>query len=380
MKHPCRQSLLWICTGVLMLLYSCQQHTIQPHMKSEFDTKIDTLVLETLGACRGKAAALAPAAVVPYNALKGKKYTRLDELISQRLSNRLAADREVIELSRENWFELKESKPLSFKGHSNAHADLMANLIIFFVHVEPEPLFDQIKIAITARDSNTRPVPGIRAQALPDHFKDSPATLLLKTPPGSNPAPQGLKQNPYNAMEHMAYSLASELSYAMDRGVKTGAYKAADDEIQVMLCPGNFQNNTRFNRALAKALQQALASMDDMTCAVSREDLTPVFNQMNFYQNNSQIFEMDNEKFKPGSVLLMTDIQTQDNVNHVALRAIWRVTPLKDKAGGFIPDNTAGTYVSGFTSRAWFRGHLPQVFESPAPGEQIKKSTEKGFD
>ncbi len=47
--------------------------------------------------------------------LDNKNYTRLDEVVIHRLLSRLSADREIVSLSRENWFELREGKPLSLK-------------------------------------------------------------------------------------------------------------------------------------------------------------------------------------------------------------------------------------------------------------------------
>ena len=144
-----------------------------------------------------------------------------------------------------------------------------------------------------------------------------------------------------------------------------------------------------FKNALIQELQQALVSMDDMTCAVSQEDFGPVFNQVDFYKRNNDLFEMDNEKFKPGSVLLMAETKSGKftGMKHVALRAVWRVTPLKDKDGAFVPQNKSGTYVSGFTSRAWFRGEIPIVLKKKVYKSQDvenkkekEKASDKGFD
>jgi hypothetical protein len=205
----------------------------------------------------------------------------------------------------------------------------MENVVVFIIDIEPEPVFDQIKVSITAKDSKLRPIPGIQGQTMLEYFKDSPGTILLNTAVHSNPLPEGLKENPYSSMEQMSYSLASELSYALERGGKTGQYKASDDEIQVVLCAKNFSGSSPgFTQALIQELQQALVSMDGMTCAVSRDDFTPIFSQMDFYKRNDHIFEVDNEKLKPGSVILT---KNSGNKNQVALRAVWRVTPLQDK-------------------------------------------------
>lgn len=383
MRNMTRKFLFLILSAIILLGFGCRKSTVQPQLKTEFDRNIDELVGRTVESCRAKMAEIAPAAVVSHNALSGKSYTRLDELISQRLTGKLSSDREVIELSRENWFEFKESRPLSFKGHSSAHYDLMENIVVFVIDVEPQPVFDRIRVSITAKDSKLRPIPGVKGQAMLEYFKESPAAILFNTAANSNPLPAGLEENPYTSMEQLSYSLASELSYAVERGVKAGVYKASDEEIQVVLCSRNFSGgNPMFKHALIKELQQALVSMDGVTSAVSRDDFAPVFSQIDFYKRNHPIFESDNEKLKPGSVLLMAETKNTGNKNQVALRAVWRVTPLKDKDGVFIPDNSSGTYVSGFTSRAWFKGAVPEVstpqyFE---PEKEDKKSSDKGFD
>lgn len=383
MRKSIKKLILLTLSLLLLFGFGCQKNTVRPQLKTKFDRNLDELVGQTVENCRAKLAEIAPAAVVSGNAFNNKPYTRLDELISQRLTDKLSSDREIIELSRENWFEFKESRPLSFKGHSSAHYDLMENIVVFVIDVEPEPVFDQIKVSITAKDSKSRPIPGVKGQTMLEYFKDSPGTILLNTVANSNPLPDGLKENPYNSMEQMSYSLASELSYAIERGVKAGVYKASDEEIQVVLCSKNFSGgNPMFKQALIRELQQSLVSMDGMTCAVSRDDFAPIFNQMDFYKRNDHIFESDNEKLKPGSVLLMAETKNNGNKNQVALRAVWRVTPLKDKNGAFIPDNSSGTYVSGFTSRAWFEGTIPNVLNPQyyEPEKEGKKSSDKGFD
>jgi hypothetical protein len=385
-----------ILTSVLFMAVfftGCSQHVVKPQLKSQFDQKIENLVSETIKGCKAQVIQIAPAAIVSKAVLDGKPYSRLDEIIIQRLETRLSSEREIVNLSRENWFELREAKPLSLKGHSYAHSDFLEDSVVFIVDVEPDGVFEQIKVAITANNSDSRKIPGIKAKTLLEYKKESPGTMLLKEPAKSNPLPAGLKENPYASMEQLCYSLASELSSSLKRGVKSGKYKAFDDEIQVVLCSSSFKStDPMFKSALIQELQQALVSMDGMTSAVSREDFKPVFSQIDFYKQNDGFFEKDNEKFKPGSVLLMAETKSHrySDLKHVALRAVWRVTPLKDKNGEFIPQNSAGTYVSGFTSRAWFNGDIPTVlknksykskdYQSMDMKKKKNQSSDKGFD
>jgi len=381
-----------ICVAVVlflaMMVSGCTQHVINPQVKSNFDNKIDVLVQETAASCRGKVSNKAPVAIVSKSVLDGKAYTRLDELIIQRLGKKLSSDREIVDLSRENWFEFRESKPLSLKGHSYAHSNLLQGSIVFIVEVEPDTVFEHIKVSISAKGADSRKIPGINTETILQYGEGSPGTLLLSESANSNPLPSGLKENPYESMEQMSYSLASELSASLKRGLSTGKYKASNDEIQVVLCSSSFKStDPMFKTALIQELQQALVSMDGMTCAVSQEDFGAVFNQIDFYKKNSPVFEVENEKFKQGTVLLMAETKSQQysGLKHVALRAVWHVTPLKDKDGVFIPMNTSGTYISGFTSRAWFGGEIPMVLEknTAAPQSmenQVNKTSGGGFD
>lgn len=368
------------------------QRKVRPSYKSEFDNKIEEMIYDVVRTSQARVSGIAPAAIVSTAALDtDKRYTRLDEVIAGRLESKLSAHREIVQLSRENFFELREGKPLSLKGHSYAHSDLLEGSLIYIVDVDPDEVLEQIKVSITAKGANGRNIPGLTGETLLKYFEKSPGTLLLAEPAKSNPVPDGLKENPYGSLEQLCYSLASELQASLRRGVKTGQVKAADDEIQVVLCSSSFvSTNPRFKDALIQELQHALASMEGMTCSVSIEDFGPVFRQIDFYKRHSGYFELDNERFKPGSVLLMAETKSQayTRLKHVALKALWRVTPLKDNQGRFVVQNSAGTYVSGFTSRAWFNGDIPTVLKKgsyrPYPNSQPQEppfnSDDKGFD
>jgi hypothetical protein len=382
--------------ALLILFAGCQKSVVPVSDKNRFDSKVNALVAQTVDSCRNMPADIAPAAVISKNAMVGNPYSRLDEVIVQRLYQQLSRDRQMVALSRENWFEFSESRPLSMKGHDLGVRDLVDNLVVFIVAVEPDEVFERITVTVTAKDAGARTLPGVGATTVFDYFKDSPAVLLAKTPAQSSAVPVGLRQNPYDSLEKLCYSMASELSAALQQGVKAGQHPAPDSEFTVVLCSRNFKTpDPAFKNALIQALQQALVSMDGMTSAVSVEDFGGVFSQMDFYNQNPGRFETDFEKFKPGSVLLMA--QTRDypaeKTRQVALRAVWRVTPLVDDTGTMIMDNTAGSYVSGFTSKAWFKGPLPRVLPlektppdptvkpaQPSPSPSIDTSPDKGFD
>ena len=379
-----KATLLVVLAAALAVTGCNHSRVVKPQQKSEFDQAIDRLVMDTVAAGRARVPGLAPAAVISKAVLDNKYDSRLDEIVRQRLASRLSSDREIVSLSRENWFELREGKPLSLKGHSYAHSDLIEDSLVYIVDVEPDDVLEQIQVSVYAKDSDARNIPGVKAQIRLSYGVQSPGTLLLNEPAKSNPMPPGLRENPYASLEQLSYSLASELQASLKRGIPSGRYQASQDEIQVVLCSGSFiSTNPMFKTALIQELQQALAAMDGMTSSVSQEDFSPIFQQIDFYKRQQDLFEQDNEPFKPGSILLMAETKSlpYSGLKQVALRAVWRVTPLKDGQGRFIPQNTAGTYVSGFTSRAWFDGDIPTAIKNahrPIPGSG--QTAKKKFD
>ncbi len=68
------------------------------------------------------------------------------------------------------------------------------------------------------------------------------------------------------------------------------------------------------SKRIEQTLQQAIVSYDGFTCAVSRKDLAPVFKQINFQNRHQQIFDMDNEMFAPGSVLLLVELSKSSDL------------------------------------------------------------------
>lgn len=388
MKRIPRKFLLFSLILMMLVPVGCRQHTMDPSLKSKFERNVDQLVLDTAYSLRQKGYDIAPAAVVSGNALRNQTYTRLDEMIITRLRDRLAENREVISLSRENWFELKEKRPVSFKGHDRNREPLLENLVILVVNIKPEPNFDRIRVQVTAKNAKSLPLPGVGGKVMLEHFDDSPGTVLLKTQVDTKPYPEGLKSNPYISLEQMAYSMASELSYAVDRGIKTGRHKAAKDEIRVVVCTQKAKGpGARFQKAFTRELSQSLAAMDGMTSSVSRKDFSPIFRQMDFYQKNDHVFDIGKEKLAPGTVLLLVETKHQGSLEQVALRAVWRITPLMNARNQLIVSNSAGSYVSGFTSRAWYNGRVPVVQDIPDVRPKKphsifhkKRMEDRGFD
>ncbi len=375
--------------GLVFIFLGCRESAGPVTDTSVLDQQVSDLVLETLDACRSKLPDIAPAAVVSHSLMEGQPYSRLEELIANRLSEKIAEDREVVALSRENWFEFRESRPLSLRGHHPDMAPLVDNLVVFLVSVEHEPLLDRITARIRVADSGARMMPGIEGKHVFSNHPDAAARVLLDHPARHAQAPEGLKENPFHSLEELSYSMVTELRRSLEKGLIAAGAQSGEEEIQVVLSAGNATRGPAgedpgFNRTLIQELQQALVSVGGMTSAVSRTDFRTMFDQVDFYNQNPGLFEADEEPFKPGSVILMAETRSDpgSSARKVSLRAMWRVSPMKDADGSVITGNAAGTYVADFASRAWFKGPAPSaaamVFSGPVPLHRI--SGDKGFD
>ncbi|MCG8617591.1 MAG: hypothetical protein MI802_15340 [Desulfobacterales bacterium] len=389
MKIRIRRISLWMFTALslaaLCLNLGCRDGATPVTDTTELDEMVTVLVLDTLDACRGRLPDIAPAAVVPVSLMEGKPYSRLEEIIVDRLSQKIAQDREVVELSRENWFELRESQPLSMKGHHPDNARLVNTLTVFMVSVVAEPLMNRISASIRVADSSGRLLPGIQERLTFTHHPGAAARVLMNHPALDITAPEGLRENPFHTLEGLSYSMVAELGYALERGLRAADAEAGRKDIQVVLTPGKTAHADQgFTRALMGELQQAVVSAAGLEASVSRGDAGVLFDQDAFYSRNAGLFETDQELFRPGTVILMADIRRDPGTpaRKVSLRALWRVTPLKDAFGEVVTGNAAGTYISEFTSRAWFAGPVAEgpglAFSQPRGAGSVP--ADKGFD
>lgn len=345
----------------LVVLVGCSQHSAKPGTADTFDRELDRLVSDIIESCGNSLADLSPFSVVSANAVNGRPYTGLDDIICSKLSQKLAGSRETVTLSRENWFELKTFQTISFKGHPVSRERLIRDVVVFIVSVEPEPVFNRVRVSVFARNRQMNTIPGIKAAVNLAYFDESPAFVLYHQKSESKPYPRGLEQHPYHSIEEMVYSMASELSHAARSSLRSSGVTAKNEELRIVLCTRDIAGHDGgFRQAVTRELQQAMVAIGGITTAVSRKDMGPVFAQMNFYKQNVSVFEQEFEKFTPGTVILLVETQQSGNRYQAALRAVWRVSPLEDTNGNFIVENRSGVYLSGFTSRAWFKGAVPR--------------------
>ena len=354
--------------SVLVIIFSsgCVGTTTQkePTPEEIFDTSVRKLVSDLISQQTHTPAEMAPAAVMSGSLKTGSSYTRLEEYITEQLTLELRKSRNIHTLSRQNWFEYREGRPLSFSGLPAKQRELLESLIVYEVGVSKDEVLKKLKVHIVASDINGRSVPGLVANTDLNFEPGLPAQQLYAAMPDKNPFPEGLEERPYVSMDRLSFSLATELADAYKSGLIAGDKKAADTEVQVLLFARAARNvHSGLSRAIQDSLQQEIVKNSGFTCSVSEEDFGPAFRKIDFYKRNKEIFELEESKFKAGTVLLIADVskhQDGDKIG-VALRALWRITPLESDTGELIPTNVSGTYLSGFTAKAYLLSNAVKI-------------------
>jgi hypothetical protein len=324
------------------------------------DQRIDTLVNDLLNDNHLTTMATAPAAVVPGSALTGEYFSRLEELVCKRLETRLRETHDIFRLSRQNWFELMDGKPLSFQNLPPDRRQVLATAVIYKVEITADTVLDRISCTICASGADGRSLPGIVASGPLGFGKESLARRLYYAAATRNPYPEGLEERPYKSLDRLAYNLTSELAEAYRNGLKIDGQTVADHEIKVLLSTTSASLPTGLTEEVQATLQQALIGQRGFTCVLSRRDFAEAMRQIDFYNWHAQAFKkLDLAKFEPGTILLLADVTRprRNDLYSVALRAIWRTDPLEDQQGRLIAGNGSGTYVSGFTAKAYFSDH-----------------------
>ncbi len=323
------------------------------------DQRVNLILDDLLGDQKFSAGEMAPAAVVPGSALQGETFSRLEEMLCERLETRLRESHDIFKLSRQNWFELRAGRALTFQDQPPAERQRLRSAIIYQVEITADTVLDRINGTITAQGADGHHLTGVVASGPLGFGQDSLARRLYYAPANRNPYPEGLEERPFASLDRLAYSLTSELREAYFNGLKVGGQKVADREVKVLLYTTSQHHPTGLTQEIQSALQQALIGQSGFTCVVSRQDLAPALRQIDFYNWNSHIFKaVDLPQFEPGTVLLMADIGSvfKNNILSLSLRAIWRTDPLEDQQGNLIAESGSGTYVSGFTAKAYFDG------------------------
>lgn len=385
--QPCHRHTFarWSLISLLLLLLTA----CAPEAK--FIKQVDQLAVGMTELAAGLQG-ITPAAVVSRSALQGKETNRLEEYVAERLAMKLRNSREIYALTRQNWFELREGEPLTFAGQPREKRSYLNDLTVYQVATVMDEVLKQINVQVTATDAQGVTVPGVLSEFSFPLDNDSPAAKQYLAKAKTNPIPEGVEERPYQSLDRLSYSLARELVTAYSANVSGDPRAAASHEVSVVI-QSRAVNNTLDKLALTQiesALQQAIVANRGFTCAVSQRDFAPTFDQANFYRKNRQEFAIDETLFQPGTVVLLLEAAPHADGDKlgIALRALWRTTPLETGSGELIATNLAGTFLSGFTAKGYIRNSqtfLPASNEN-SPGVRgkteraYKPSTQHGFE
>ena len=324
------------------------------------DQRVDLLLDDLLSDQLYSAGEMAPAAIVPGSAIQGEYFSRLEEMLCERLATRLRESHDIFQLSRQNWFELRAGHGLSFQNQPLDRRQRLHSAIIYQVEITADTVLDRINGTITARNADGQSLTGVIASGPLGFGEESLARQLYYAAANRNPVPEGLEERPYTSLDRLAYSLTSELGEAYRNGLRVGSQKVSDHEVKVLLYATSSYFPTGLTQEIQDALQQSLISQPGFTCVVSKQDFGPALQQIDFYQWHSHLFKpIEIPQFEPGTVLLMADISqpVRGDTLSLAMRAIWRTDPLEDEYGNLVAEDGSGTYVSGFTAKAYLQGN-----------------------
>jgi len=352
-----------IIISAVVFVSACAAPSIKPHAsgpEEKFDASINRLVDDLMALQTHTPGELAPAAIMSGSLKSGFVYTRLEEHVMEQLELALRRRHEIYTFSRQNWFEYREGRPLSFSDRSHSEQSFNQHLVVYEVYIYKEEVLGQLNVRVIASDAFGQSVRGLASGTALDFGPGLPADRLYHAEPNNNPYPSGLEERPYRSVDRLAYSLSAELADAYKTGVSVGNKAAAAEEVRVLLYAkptAGISNDTV--RQIEDGLQQAVVDNRGFTCVLSEEDFYPAIRKMDFYGKNNSIFEAEAsgliDGFTTGTVLLMADISKHadgDKIG-VALRSIWRVSPLESRTAELIPVNMAGTYLSGFAAKAY---------------------------
>ena len=105
----------------------------------------------------------------------------------ERLTLALRKRNDFHKLSRQNWFEFREGRSLTFTDQPPTQQRLLRNLIVYEVGVSPDRVLKQIKVHIVGTDADGHALPGVVSETTFDTGPDSPCTQAFMTP-GRAPA------------------------------------------------------------------------------------------------------------------------------------------------------------------------------------------------
>jgi len=325
-----------------------------PVEQSDLDQGINDLLVQLRQKLKYTEYEIAPVAVVSASVKEGGNFTRLDELISQRLIDDLQQNHELVILSRQHFFEYRDNRPFSIsKGGGTGPAS--ENLVVFSVGISPDDVLERAIVRLTAVNSLSQAIPGLNGSVVVDFKKEGLARQLHQARPQKNPYPLGIEERPYRKVDRLTSNLASELLATYRAGGFASGQTPADSDVRVVLTTMPSPVAPRLVLNIISALQQDIVARQGFTCAINPADYSSFDQMIRFYESNPS-FTISETRLSPATVFLFAEILHHPNQGmvSVSLRGAWRIDPTDKELGGVIKE-TAGNYLSGFTARAYLK-------------------------
>jgi hypothetical protein len=355
------------------------QSTTPPTEAEIIDARLDSLSARLADLMTHTPRQVAPVAIMPGAARSGGHYSRLEEMVVERITASMREQHQVFVPGREHWFEFREGLALSNRG---GHHPPPPGLVVLDVQMAPEPAFKRLKVRVVANDENGAAIPGLIAETYFPYETGSATKRLFKDDALANPFPVGLEERPYDSVDRLAFGLASELAVAYAQGITMDRAPVSEKEVRVLLSVKAADRSvpSRLVDHMTGALQHAIVSRTDFTNVAAAGDLAELFDKVDFYRKHQMGFDLEESVFTSGTIVLLAECfrHPSAGMNGLRMRAMWRVSPLETEDGSLITTNVAGTYLKGFTARAYMSDQAtkrlpasvvidPQTGKPPAP-------------
>lgn len=333
---------------------------VDPVEVEHFEQQIDELVSRVVVTQYGTKGEFAPVTVIPGAIKYGSAYTHLEEVIADSLKKKLQTSNEIYEFTSQNWFEYREGRSLSFWKNPSRDRVFLRQLKVFEVRINPEPVFARADVEIVVFDAEGHQLQGQRAGITLDFSPSSPAAQLNEQQINRTPFPEGIEERPFSSIDRFAFSLVGNLTDTYQAGVLGAGRQVSGNDVQVVLSvsPTTLVPKRTID-SIVKALQHAIIQAKGMTCVLSPAD--------------GSLHEKD---VAQGTVLLVVDFDRpfRSEMISVAMRGVWRVSPLETASGSIVDADLTGTYLSGFTAKAYLQlqGHLGE--KSDFRGQRVPRA------
>lgn len=343
---------LLACLAAFFVSYGCAPLPSVDVSKDvrEFEAGLENLFVQLAHRAQGLDGVL-PVVVMPGSYRRAGASSRLEERIITWLETKLAEKTEVVRIrERDMWHSFREGSPLRFEGDRQL-------LQVFQVIVEEDLPLDRITVRIEVSDAEGRRLPGLVATTA---FSASHGTAacLQRLPGRYTTLPLGLAETPFPTVESMVQSLSMELSREYRKFIQVEGRRPDDDEVRLFLLSEPKRGiGSPLEEEVLGSLQQALVENGQFNVDANERDLARIYQVEEIYRRQKKI-EMEEQSLEAGTVIVVVDFSFQEDKGTlaVALRALWRVSPLLDEDGSFFIANQSGRYIGGFAAKAFARG------------------------